>query len=60
MSPLRSHLNNKMSEERIADIVKEAVEIEREFVCDALPVDLIGMNGRLMSQVGRGDPEREQ
>ena len=43
-----------MTEEQIADIVKEAVEIEREFVCDALPVDLIGMNGRLMSQVRRG------
>ena len=31
----------------------EAVDIEREFVCDALPVDLIGMNGRLMAQVRR-------
>ena len=30
----------------------QAVDIEREFVCDALPVDLIGMNGRLMAQVG--------
>ncbi len=29
----------------------EAVTIEKEFICDALPVDLIGMNGRLMSQV---------
>lgn len=47
---LYSHLRNKLSQERIAEIVTEAVEIEREFVCDALPVDLIGMNGRLMSQ----------
>lgn len=31
-------------------IVKEAVEIEREFVCDALPCALVGMNGALMSQ----------
>ena len=30
----------------------EAVAIEKEFICEALPVDLIGMNGRLMSQVG--------
>ncbi len=27
-----------------------AVELEKEFICDALPVDLIGMNSRLMSQ----------
>jgi hypothetical protein len=32
--------------------VCEAVTIEKEFICEALPVDLIGMNGRLMSQVG--------
>ena len=37
-------------EERLAAIVTEAVEIEKEFICDALPVDLIGMNSRLMSQ----------
>ncbi|KAL4450565.1 hypothetical protein ABPG77_000921 [Micractinium sp. CCAP 211/92] len=43
-------LNNKLSQERIAEIVTEAVTIEKEFICDALPVDLIGMNGRLMSQ----------
>jgi hypothetical protein len=30
--------------------VSEAVEIEKEFICDALPVDLIGMNSRLMGQ----------
>lgn len=31
-------------------IVADAVEIEREFVCDALPCALVGMNGELMSQ----------
>jgi len=31
-------------------IVTEAVEIEKEFVCEALPVDLIGMNKGLMSE----------
>lgn len=46
-----SLLNNKLSEERIAEIVTEAVTLEKEFICDALPVDLIGMNSRLMSQV---------
>jgi ribonucleoside-diphosphate reductase subunit M2 len=45
-----SLLNNKLSTERIADIVTNAVELEKEFICDALPVDLIGMNARLMSQ----------
>jgi ribonucleotide reductase beta subunit family protein with ferritin-like domain len=43
-------LNQKLSKERIEEIITEAVEIEQEFVCDALPVDLIGMNGKLMSQ----------
>lgn len=45
-----SLLNNKLSSERLADIVTNAVELEKEFICDALPVDLIGMNARLMSQ----------
>ena len=43
-------LNNKCSKERANAIVTEAVAIEQEFVCDALPVDLIGMNKGLMSQ----------
>jgi ribonucleotide reductase beta subunit family protein with ferritin-like domain len=43
-------LNNKCSKERVTEIITEAVSIEQEFVCDALPVDLIGMNGKLMSQ----------
>ncbi len=43
-------LNSKCSKERALAIVTEAVEIEQEFVCDALPVDLIGMNKGLMSQ----------
>jgi ribonucleoside-diphosphate reductase beta chain len=43
-------LANKMSKEEVYDIIKEAVEIEKEFVTDALPVDLIGMNARLMQQ----------
>jgi len=48
---LYNHLQNtQLSKERIASIVREAVEIEKEFICDALPADLIGMNSRLMSQ----------
>jgi ribonucleoside-diphosphate reductase beta chain len=36
--------------ERITQIISEAVDIERSFVCDALPVELIGMNSKLMMQ----------
>lgn len=35
---------------RVHEIIKEAVEIEKEFICDALPCRLIGMNSALMSQ----------
>merc|ERR1712088_38956 len=44
------HLKNKPSEARIKQIVKEAVDIEIEFLTEALPVKLIGMNHELMSQ----------
>ncbi|XP_024377521.1 ribonucleoside-diphosphate reductase small chain isoform X2 [Physcomitrium patens] len=43
-------LINKLSEERVYEIVCEAVEIEREFVCEALSCDLVGMNKILMSE----------
>ncbi len=46
---LYSMLVNKLPESRITEIVGEAVAIECEFVCDALPVDLIGMNSRSMA-----------
>ena len=39
-----------MAEADAKAMISEAVDIEREFVCDALPVDLIGMNARLMTQ----------
>ncbi len=45
-----NHIKNKISEERIKDIILNAVEIEKEFVTDALPVSLIGMNAELMCQ----------
>ena len=47
---LHSKLNNKISQEKLYDIVREAVEIEKEFICDALPCRLIGMNATLMSK----------
>ena len=45
-----NHLNNKLSEEAIQTIISDAVTIEKEFVTDALPVRLIGMNAELMRQ----------
>ena len=44
------HLVNKLDKERVYRIITDAVEIEKEFVTDALPVKLIGMNAALMSQ----------
>jgi ribonucleoside-diphosphate reductase beta chain len=43
-------LSNKLSKEAVTNIIADAVEIEKEFVTDALPVALIGMNAKLMSQ----------
>ena len=37
-------------EPQIVEIIKEAVEIEKEFICESLPCSLIGMNKTLMSQ----------
>jgi ribonucleoside-diphosphate reductase subunit M2 len=44
------YLVNKPTQDRIYEIIKDAVKIEQEFLTDALSVDLIGMNSRLMSQ----------
>jgi ribonucleotide reductase beta subunit family protein with ferritin-like domain len=47
---LYSKLKKKLSQEEIHNVIKEAVEVEKSFICDALPVSLIGMNSRLMGQ----------
>lgn len=47
---LYRHLNNKLSNERIIQIIDEAVQIEMKFVSESLPVELIGMNSNLMGQ----------
>jgi len=44
----RKHLKNRPSNERVISIIKDAVEIEKEFLCDALPVKMIGMNSEHM------------
>jgi len=43
-------LNNKLKQKKIHDIIKEAVDIETEFICEALPCRLIGMNSVLMTR----------
>jgi ribonucleoside-diphosphate reductase beta chain len=47
---LYSMLSEKLSKAEATKIITDAVEIEKEFVTDALPVSLIGMNAKLMSQ----------
>lgn len=47
---LYSMLENKLSQDVLLEIITQAVQIEKEFVTDAIPVDLIGMNSALMSQ----------
>ena len=47
---LYNKLLKKIDKSRIHEIIKEAVEIETEFICDALPCRLIGMNSDLMTQ----------
>ena len=47
---LYSMLNKKLKKERVHDIIKEAVSIEQEFITEALPCRLIGMNDKLMNE----------
>ena len=47
---LYSKLQKKVNKAKIYEIIKEAVEIEKEFICDALPCRLIGMNQDSMKQ----------
>lgn len=47
---LFSHLNNRPSKQAVQDVITEAVVIEQEFLTDALPCALLGMNAGLMKQ----------
>ena len=47
---LYSHIVNKLSEEKVHEIIKDAVTIEKEFIIESLPCRLLGMNSELMSQ----------
>lgn len=45
-----NHVKNQLPKEQVTKIITDAVEIEKEFVSDAIPVKLIGMNADLMCQ----------
>jgi ribonucleoside-diphosphate reductase beta chain len=45
-----NYIEHKMPKDKLRQIILDAVEIEKEFITDALPVDLIGMNSKLMRQ----------
>ena len=44
------HIQHKLPKQTIEDLIVSAVDIEKEFVSDALPVNLIGMNSEMMCQ----------
>ena len=46
---LYKHIANKLTDERILEIITEAVDIESHFVTESLPVEMIGMNSTLMN-----------
>ena len=45
-----NHIVNKLSKNTVKEIILDAVTIEKEFVSDAIPVKLIGMNSEMMCQ----------
>jgi len=47
---LNNHIENKPSEKRIKEILLSALDIEKEFITESLPVSMIGMNSNLMKQ----------
>ncbi|KAI4121122.1 MAG: hypothetical protein LQ347_006949 [Umbilicaria vellea] len=47
---LFSHINNRPSKQAVQDVITEAVTIEQEFLTEALPCALLGMNAALMKQ----------
>lgn len=46
----KDYIENKLSENEVHAMFKEALDIEKEFICESLPVSLIGMNSELMGQ----------
>jgi ribonucleotide reductase beta subunit family protein with ferritin-like domain len=47
---LYTYIQNKLSEDEMFDMMKSAVEIEKEFICDSIPCNLIGINSESMKE----------
>ena len=47
---LYSHIKNKLSKAVVYNIIEEAIVLEKEFLTESLPVELIGMNSKLMGK----------
>lgn len=47
---LYSYISNRLPSSVVNDIIREAIDIEKEFIMEALPVELIGINSELMGQ----------
>lgn len=47
---LYSYIENRLSDERITDMMRSAVEIEKEFICDSFQCNLIGINAESMKR----------
>ena len=47
---LYSYIKNRLSQSNVHKIIKDAVTLEKEFIIDAIPCAMIGMNSDLMSQ----------
>jgi ribonucleotide reductase beta subunit family protein with ferritin-like domain len=47
---LYSMLHHRLPQSTVHNLISDAVVCEKEFICDSLPVELIGMNSRLMKQ----------
>jgi ribonucleoside-diphosphate reductase beta chain len=45
-----NHIAHRLPDKTVQEIIRDAVDIEKEFVSDALPVNLIGMNSEMMCQ----------
>jgi ribonucleoside-diphosphate reductase subunit M2 len=43
-------LKHQLTTAKLEEIIRDAVKIEQEFICDAIPCALIGMNAGMMSQ----------
>jgi ribonucleoside-diphosphate reductase beta chain len=46
----KEYIENKMPEADVYEMIKEAIDIEKRFICESLPVSLIGMNSKLMGE----------